>query len=44
MGYRRIGYGSIRICALLPPVRLGPRYRRPILKANHMPATYETMH
>jgi len=34
MGYRRIGYGSIRICALLPPVRLGSRYRRPILKAT----------
>jgi hypothetical protein len=28
------GYRSIQICALLPPVRLGPPCRRPILNAT----------
>ena len=31
------------ICALLPPVRLGPPCRRPHFERNHMPATYETL-
>ncbi|MFY9986994.1 MAG: hypothetical protein WAK31_19695, partial [Chthoniobacterales bacterium] len=29
-----VGYVSIKICALLPPVRLGPPCRRPILIAT----------
>jgi hypothetical protein len=32
-----VGYVSIQICALLPPVRLGPPCRRPILNATMAP-------
>src|SRR6267154_1774080 len=32
-----VGYVSIQICALFPPVRLGPPCRRPILNATPSP-------
>jgi hypothetical protein len=47
MGRRRrllVGYVSIQICALLPPVRLGPPCRRPFFERNDMPSKYETVH